>query len=203
MNPTTTGLDLSIPSSAGNAPGKVWTEEEFLAWDTNQLVEFSDGILEFLPMPDMFHQDIVAFLYDCLTAFLTGRGLGRVYFAPLRMRLKKGKIREPDLIYLRPERIKDKRKPPDDADLAMEVVSEGAEAHERDFVTKRREYAKARIGEYWIIDPEKEQMTVLVLKGQSYREHGVFGPGSEATSLLLPGFAVKVDEVFAAGKRQK
>jgi hypothetical protein len=28
-----------------------WTEAEYLALDTNHLIEFSDGHLEFLPMP--------------------------------------------------------------------------------------------------------------------------------------------------------
>src|SRR5207237_10469473 len=40
-----------------------WTEADYLALPTNQLVELSDGRLEFLPMPKHFHQMIVAFLY--------------------------------------------------------------------------------------------------------------------------------------------
>jgi len=63
-------------------------------------------------------------------------------------------------------------------------------------VTKPREYARARIPEYWIIDPEKKLIRVLTLQGQSYHVHGEFGPGSQATSVLWPGFAVSVDAVL-------
>jgi Uma2 family endonuclease len=78
------------------------------------------------------------------------------------------------------------------------VVSEGEENRERDLEIKRREYAKAGIAEYWIVDPQEQRITVLVLDGQTYRVHGVFAPGDQATSVLLPGFAVAVDAVFAA-----
>ena len=40
-----------------------WSEEEYLALDTNHFVEYSDGFLEFLPMPTIFHQLILQFLY--------------------------------------------------------------------------------------------------------------------------------------------
>lgn len=40
-----------------------WSEEEYLALDTNHLIEFDHGSLEFLPMPDIGHQRVVAFLY--------------------------------------------------------------------------------------------------------------------------------------------
>ena len=37
-----------------------WTADEYLALDTNHLIEFSDGVLEVLPMPTEQHQLIVA-----------------------------------------------------------------------------------------------------------------------------------------------
>ena len=89
---------------------------------------------------------------------------------------------------------------PEGADLVVEVVSEGEENRERDLVKKREEYAKAGISEYWIVDPQEKQITVLVLEGQTYREHGVFKPGTVATSFLLAGFSASVDAVFAAGQ---
>ena len=84
--------------------------------------------------------------------------------------------------------------------LAIEVVSEDEPDRQRDLVTKREEYARAGIAEYWIVDPQEHQITVLTLEGQTYRVHGEFGRGSVATSVLLPGFSVSVDAVFAAGQ---
>jgi hypothetical protein len=37
----------------------------------------------------------------------------------------------------------------------------------------------------------------LTLRGKAYKVHGDFRPGSRATSALLPGFAVAVEEALA------
>jgi len=177
-----------------------WTEAEYLAINTNRLVELSDGCLEFLPMPDLFHQLIVLHLFDLVRAWVQAHAAGLVLPAPLRVRLAPGKIREPDVVWLRPERLTGPHTPPNGADLAVEVVSPGAENRERDLETKRAEYAEAGIDEYWIVDPEQQRITVLTRDGTVYREHGVFAPGQHATSALLPGFTVDVAAVFAAGE---
>ena len=51
----------------------------------------------------------------------------------------------------------------------MEVVSSGDEDRRRDLKTKRDEYALAGIPEYWIVDPELDQITVLTLDGPDLR----------------------------------
>jgi Uma2 family endonuclease len=120
-----------------------------------------------------------------------------VLFAPLPVRLWPGKYREPDIVYLRPERLRNLRGQPQGADLAVEVVSEGQENRRRDLEAKPGEYAEAGITEYWIVDPEQRQITVLCLDGKSYREHGVFPAGDTAASVLLPGFTITVADVFS------
>jgi Uma2 family endonuclease len=86
------------------------------------------------------------------------------------------------------------------SDGFIEVVSEGEENRERDLEVKPREYAEAGISEYWIVDPQEGQITVLTLEGRSYRTLGIFKRGEAAASALLPGFEVSVSEVFAAGE---
>jgi Uma2 family endonuclease len=180
-----------------------WTEEEYLSIGTNHLIEFSDGCIKILPMPTIDHQRIVKVLLKLLERYVDETAVGgEVLFAPLPVKLELREYREPDLIYLGPKRLKKTHRYPFGADLVMEVVSEGKEGRDRDLVEKPKEYAKARISEYWIIDPEKHRITVLSLKGQSYRVHGEFGPGSDATSVLLRGFAVPVDQVFSAATAQ-
>jgi Uma2 family endonuclease len=173
-----------------------WSEADYLSLKTNRLIEISDGCLVFLPMPSVLHQLMVAFFYEHLWAFVKANNLGMVLFAPLPVHLWSGKFREPDLVFLKTGRVKDLRKQPEGADLVMEVVSEGEENRLRDLQIKRREYAAAGIAEYWIVDPQEQRITVLTLAGQTYREHGVFGSGTTATSVLLPGFSVPVDTVF-------
>src|SRR5687767_2472493 len=103
-----------------------WTESDYLGLDAagGKLVELSDGFVEFLPVPDFVHQFLVEYLFDGLRAHLKAGGVpGRVLSAPFPVRLKPGKFREPDVVYVRPERIVDLRRQPEGADLVMEIVS--------------------------------------------------------------------------------
>ena len=68
----------------------------------------------------------------------------------------------------------------------------------RDTVTKREDYAEARIPEYWIVNPIDETVTVLVLEGDAYAEHRVFRRGQRASSSYLDSFSVSVAEIFDA-----
>src|SRR5207249_11537691 len=115
-------------------------------------------------------------------------------------RLWGGEMRETDIFFVKADRIKDDQRPPEGADLAIEVPSPGKENRDRDLKAKRRVYAKTKIAEYWIIDPERETITVFVLSGKTYKTDGVFKRGEQATSKLLPGFALDVAAVFAAGE---
>jgi Uma2 family endonuclease len=175
-----------------------WTEEEYLDLTdhTNHLIEFTDGYVEVLPMPTDNHQAILAYLFELFLAYLRPRG-GTLRFSPLRVRIRARKFREPDLVLMLD--AKDPRRQNrywQGADLALEVVS--ADKPERDLVEKRGDYAEAGIPEYWIVNPETETISVLRLEDTAYAEHGVFGRGAEAASVLLPGFTVSVDAVFDA-----
>lgn len=178
-----------------------WTDADYLALQkrTNRPVELSDGCVEVLPMPSPYHQRIVRFLFRLLESFITGQGLGEVFFAPLPIRLWPGKYRDPDVVYLRPGRIPDPRHQPQGADLVMEVVSEDDEDRQRDLETKRQEYARAGVAEYWIVDPKEQKIIVLALDGATYRVHGEFGRGSAASSALFPDFTAAVDAVLDSG----
>jgi Uma2 family endonuclease len=175
-----------------------WSVREYFALNGNHLVEYVNGRLEVLPMPTTDHQMLVAYLYGLLLSFVTGRDLGVVLFAPLRIKVGRRKFREPDVVFMHKshaDRIsKEFWK---GADLVMEVVSEGQEARERDLVEKRQEYAEAGIREYWIIDPQEGKITVLRLAGKQYAVHGEFPKGTVATSHLLPGFAFDVSTALA------
>lgn len=174
-----------------------WSEEDYLALDGNHLLELSDGFLEVLPMPTTSHQEIVALFYGMLLAFTANSDLGKVLFAPLPVRLWKGKIREPDVVFLfkkHYDRLGEKFWK--GADLVMEVVSGGKADRQRDLVKKRQDYAKAKIPEYWIIDPEEDRITVLRLVGKRYVVHGEFDKGETATSHLLEGFSVDVSAML-------
>ncbi len=175
-----------------------WTQAQYLKLtnDGNRLIEFTDGRIEFLPMPTQRHQAILRFLFRALDSLVRDLG-GEVFFAPLRLRVRDGKFREPDLLLVHD--AEDPRCRDDywlGADVVMEVTS--PDNPNRDIVDKRMDYAEAGIPEYWIVNPMDETVTVLVLADGEYREHGVFRPGDHAASPGLPGFSVDVRETFDA-----
>ncbi len=178
-----------------------WSEEEYLALETNRLIEFSHGILEFLPMPSVGHQWLLGFLYGLFADWTRRHNRPMPLMAPMPVWVRPEKYREPDLLLPNPARGTADRRV-DQPDIALEIVSPDDQSQKRDFVTKRTEYAQAGIPEYWIVDPETETITVLtLLEGQTeYAVHGEFKPGQTATSKLLDGFAVDVTACFAAGK---
>ena len=173
-----------------------WSESEYLGLTEHftRLVEYTDGYVEVLPMPTDLHQSIAEYFLFAFTGFLSPLG-GKAHLASIRLQIRRGKFREPDVLL-----VKDARDPRRrnrfwiGADLTLEVVSE--KNPERDLVEKRNDYAEGNVPEYWIVNPQKETITVLRLDNGSYAEHGIFARGQLATSVILPGFAVNVDDVF-------
>jgi Uma2 family endonuclease len=84
-------------------PQGQWTEEDYLALRINRLIELSNGFLEVLPLPTMSRQLLAAYLYGLLLAFVSDRDLGTVLYTPLRVRLRRGKYRELDVVFIAKE----------------------------------------------------------------------------------------------------
>ena len=188
---TADGVEIDLLPLQG-----LWTEEQYieLTNQSNHLIEFTDGAIEVLPMPTSGHQSMLLLLYEHFKAALQQLG-GKVLVAPLRLRVRPGAFREPDILMLLDA---DDPRYQDafwhGADLVVEIVS--PDRPERDTVEKRRDYAEAGIPEYWIVNPMDERITVLTLDGSSYRPFGQFERGERARSKLLAEMSVSVDEVF-------
>ncbi len=190
---TTDGLELDLEPLQG-----LWSEEQYLRLtdQTNRLIEFTDGVIEVLPMPTDKHQAISRLLFFALFAFVQPLG-GTVFYAPLRMQVRPGKFREPDLLVLRD--ANDARRQNEfwlGADMVVEIVS--PDRPSRDTRDKLLDYAEAGILEYWIVNPLDDTVTILSLDGGAYTEAGVFRRGERAASPLLPGFSVSVNELLDA-----
>lgn len=176
-------------------PRGQWTETDYFALpDTNQFIELSEGELVMPPHPTETHQRIVGDLYVVLRNFVEHHRLGTVRLAPLPVRLWPGKIREPDILFVSKEHTDRMGEqfygPPD---LVVEVLSSGTRRTDR--LEKPVEYARAGVGEYWIVDPEGQTVEVFTLREGAYELVGKWGKGDTARSGMLAGFEVAVDEV--------
>jgi Uma2 family endonuclease len=187
------GVELDLMPLQG-----LWTEAQYLGLtnQTNHLIEFSDGEIEVLPMPTSSHQVILLLLYELFKAFLQPAG-GKILVAPLRLQVRPGKFREPDILMLC--NASDPRYQDAfwlGADIVVEIVS--PDRPERDTEQKPLDYAEAGIPEYWIVNPLDTTITILILEGSAYQAFGVFRRGQRAHSRLLNGFSVSVDQIFDA-----
>ena len=81
----------------------------------------------------------------------------------------------------------------------MEIVSEGREARDRDYVAKRQEYLAYGLLEYWIVDPFERKVTVLTRRGDLWHEQIFLGDQS-AEGLVLPGFSIRLPDLWAAAE---
>ena len=91
------------------------------------------------------------------------RELGQVFVSRVAFRHRRGNGPEPDVAFVRRDRSHLVRRgfvqgPPD---LAVEIVS--PESVERDYGTKREQYRRAGVPEYWIVDEIEEKVTMLRL----------------------------------------
>jgi Uma2 family endonuclease len=179
-----------------------WSEGSYLSFteSLNQLVELVDGRVEVLETPTKSHQKIVHYLLNLFLTFLTTNRAGDAVGAPYRVRLRGETYREPDItVYLTEHLDRFGERHGEGADLVVEVVSDDPAGRTRDYEDKRHDYARAHVSEYWIVDPAKRWITVLVLEADEYAVSGEFTPGDEAESKILDGFRADVSGVLQAG----
>ncbi len=181
--------------------GRRMSIDEFMEADVEEgyRYELARGVLEVTYVPGEPHGLIVWKLLRMILAFDASHP-GRIFRAGCasEFRLWLPTVisgRNPDIAIVLHNTPKDPRgwRPPI---LVMEVVSEGSEARERDYVIKREEYLAFGIREYWIVDPEARTVTVLVRDGDAWIEQ-VFRAAEQATSTILPGLAIALPDLWA------
>ncbi|WP_392477694.1 Uma2 family endonuclease [Nostoc sp. C110] len=83
--------------------------------------------------------------------------------------------------------------------LVVEVVSPGKANEDRDYRYKRSEYAARGIAEYWIVDPQMNRVTVLILVDGFYEETR-FAGNTAIASTIFPELQLTVEQVLNAGE---
>jgi len=155
--------------------------------------ELIDGVVTMTPSPAFDHQNTIAEIVTQFGIFLRGNRLGRVAVV-FDVKVRDDVVHQPDVAYFRESKARQSRAKVKVApDIVVEIVS--PDSWERDHVTKRANYEAAGVGEYWIIDPERNAFTFLVLEGGAYRE--VEAASDRYASTILPGFELDLALVRA------
>jgi Uma2 family endonuclease len=145
-----------------------WTYAEFARLpDDGNRYEVIAGELYVTPAPGSQHQRVVYRLAAAFENFCGEHGVGVTYGAPYDVILSGGEYVQPDLIFVRRERVDDVIKEHGAVqapDLVVEVLSESTERRDRGI--KRELYGAYGVPEYWIIDTGVRHVEVYRL------EHG-------------------------------
>lgn len=169
---------------------------EFLAFDdeTDARYELENGELISMPPESYLNRRIASFLF----AYFVRAGVSSDHLQ-IGMEVvvsgSRATVRVPDLMVLSEESVAAlegatratitlEMPPPA---LVVEVVSPGQRNIDRDYRYKRSQYEARGIGEYWIVDPLEQKVTVFQLKAGLY-ELATFADEGAIESELLKAF---------------
>ncbi len=159
--------------------------------------EIIGGELIVSSAPTIPHQIVLGDLYFLIRDFLrTHRHLGEVYLSPFDVRLSPHDIIEPDLLFIRRERLdilNSGRYAMGAPDLVVEIISPSSRKTDRG--AKFDLYACSGIPEYWLIDPATRQVQLFVLREGRYDE--VAAEEGRLRSEVITGFALDPAALFA------
>jgi Uma2 family endonuclease len=180
--------------------GRLMTLEEFLEAEVEEgyRYELARGVLEVTHVPNDPHGVTVWAILQFIAAYnlkyprVIHRAGGGSEFRFWLPTMISGRNPDVGVVLLGIPKDWRGRRP---ASLAFEVVSEGTDAHERDYVTKRAEYLAYGLREYWIVDLPTKTVTVLIRDGDSWVEQ-VYRDDQQAVSLVLPGLAIRLPELW-------
>jgi Uma2 family endonuclease len=187
---------------------KLMTMEDYLAYDdgTDKRYELVDGELVEMPTESQLNASIAKFLFLELVKRLP---VALLSFKDTEIEVtgRRAKSRLPDLMVHSEESrvaldgakraILTRDLPP--PALVVEVVSPGVENRDRDYRYKRTEYAAREIAEYWIIDPEMQQVTLCLWVNGQY-DDTVYTGDTPIKSTVVSGFDLSAANILAFGK---
>lgn len=151
---------------------KVYTIDDIYALPDGKRAELIDGKIYYMAQPNTRHQRLVSDLHYQIKDFIKrNNGECEVFPAPFAVFLN-----ENDKNYVEPDIsvICDKNKITDKGcngapDWVVEIVSPSSK--QMDYYKKLFKYRTAGVREYWVVDPERELVTVYNFEKDSMEEY--------------------------------
>lgn len=140
---------------------KIYTIEDIYALPEGKRAELIDGQIYYMSAPGLTHQRILGRLYQMIADYVNGHeGKCEVLPAPFAVFLKEDNINylEPDISVICETSKLDENGCHGAPDWVIEIVSPSSRS--RDYIRKLLKYGTAGVREYWIVDPEKQTVTV-------------------------------------------
>lgn len=143
------------------AQENLYTANDIYRLPDNTRAELIDGRIYYMAPPNRRHQTIARELFSVINSYIKSKGGScEAFFAPFAVFLNKDDINyvEPDIsVICDPGKLNDKGCA-GAPDWIIEIVSPGS--RRMDYFIKLFKYRAAGVREYWIVDPDRNRVTV-------------------------------------------
>jgi len=159
--------------------------------------ELINGYIMKKSAPRPQHQNISMNLSIEIGTFVKKRGLGKLFTSPIDVFLDDLNAVQPDLVFIPTEK---QNIITDDGiigipDLIIEIISPSSVL--RDSVDKKNLYERLNVKEYWIIDPQYQDIQVYTIQNGRYELYsGITMFEGELKSIIFEGIAIDLAELF-------
>jgi Uma2 family endonuclease len=189
----------SFPFSTGLAGLRLNAEGFFALGETRDRYELVDGVVVMSPSPSFPHQQVIVEVLYQLESWRRGGGPIRVT-TECDVRFSASVVYRPDVVAYRAERVPKSARTLDTApDLVIEVASPGSRS--MDLLTKRDDYEKFGVIEYWVIDPDTGGVRVWSREASKLVELPISPGAKSLASRAFVGFQLDLAGVQEAASR--
>jgi Uma2 family endonuclease len=175
----------------------------YLNWLFDERVELIKGkIFKMSPAPSRVHQEIFGAIFNPIYSFLKNKPC-KVYAAPFDVRFPKSSkadkdvftVLQPDICVVCDLTKLDDRGCIGAPDLVVEILSPGN--NKKELLHKYQIYQEFGVKEYWVVSQSDQNILIYTLDSEGkFKPSKIFTLSEEVTSVVLPGFVLKLDDVF-------
>jgi len=176
-----------------------YTYQDYLDWPEDERVELIDGQIYYMAAPSWNHQELLLKLGTRFGNYLHGKKCD-VIVAPFDVRIDfaigNDSIIQPDiLVVCDREKLINGKSLKGAPDFIIEILSPSNRGH--DLVVKYNKYLEVGVCEYWIVDPDKEEIMVDILSDdKSHYIRTTYKKGDEIKVTILDDLIINVTDTF-------
>ena len=172
---------------------RTYTIDDIYALPDGERAELIDGQIYYMAPPSRNHQKIVGKLFTTIANYIeSNNGSCEPYMAPFAVFLNRDDKNyvEPDIsVICDPNKLNDKGCA-GAPDWIIEVVSPGSRS--MDYGKKLIKYCNAGVREYWIVEHEKNRITVYIFSSGDVNEYTF---ADDIPVSIYPGFSIRMSEL--------
>ncbi|HEY3170231.1 MAG TPA: Uma2 family endonuclease, partial [Thermoanaerobaculia bacterium] len=173
-----------------------FTYRDYARLPDDRRFEVIGGKLFLTPAPRTWHQRLCGELFAALREHVRGQNLGEVLIAPCDVVLSETNVVQPDLLFVRKDRLSiiGEKYVSAAPDLLVEVLSPGTKMRDRKL--KFRLYARFGVAELWIVDGEARFVEVFRNAGGRFELEKRYSSSHTLHSKILPKLRLALDSIF-------